>query len=58
MTSVKPKSYRPIAANQKAYDELYRLYQKIHDAFGGLDKSADLSRVMKDLLVLKHAALT
>lgn len=56
MTSVKPKSYRPIAANKKVYDDLYRLYRQVHDAFGGLDKSADLSRVMKDLLVLKHAA--
>ncbi len=55
MTSVKPKSYRPIAANQKIYDDLYRLYRQVHDAFGGLEKSADLSRVMKDLLVLKHA---
>ncbi len=55
MTSVKPKSYRPIPAHQKVYDDLYRLYRKVHDAFGGLDKSADLSRLMKDLLVLKHA---
>ncbi len=55
MTRVKPKSYRPIAANKKVYDDLYRLYRQVYDAFGGLDKSADLSRVMKDLLVLKHA---
>ncbi len=55
MTSVKPKSYRPIAAHQKVYDDLYRLYRQVYDAFGGLEKSADLSRVMKDLLVLKHA---
>ena len=56
MTSVKPKSYRPIAANRKAYDRLYALYRQVHDAFGGLDKSADLSRVMKDLLAIKAAA--
>jgi L-ribulokinase len=56
MTSVKPKSYRPIAANQKIYDRLYRLYRQIHDAFGGLDKSADLSRVMKELLEIKVAS--
>jgi len=55
MTSVKPKSYRPIAAHRKVYDDLYRLYRQVYDAFGGLEKSADLSRVMKDLLVLKHA---
>ena len=56
MTSVLPKAYRPHAAHQRTYDELYRLYRRAHDAFGGLDKSADLSRVMKDLLVLKRAA--
>jgi L-ribulokinase len=27
----------------------------VHDAFGGLNQSADLSRVMKDLLALKEA---
>jgi L-ribulokinase len=55
MTRVLPKSYRPIAKNQKVYDDLYRLYRKVHDAFGGIDQSADLSRIMKDLLVIKHA---
>lgn len=53
MTSVKPKSYRPITANQKTYDKLYRLYRQVHDAFGGLNKAADLSRVMKELLDIK-----
>jgi L-ribulokinase len=56
MTSVQAKSYRPIAGNQKTYDQLYVLYRQVHDAFGGLNKSADLSRVMKDLLAIKHAA--
>jgi L-ribulokinase len=56
MTSVKAKSYRPIAANRKIYDQLYVLYRTTHDAFGGLNKAADLSRVMKDLLVIKDAA--
>ncbi|MBI4622917.1 MAG: ribulokinase [Verrucomicrobia bacterium] len=53
MTSVQPKSYQPIAANQRIYDELYRLYRQVHDAFGGVSQAADLSRVMKDLLALK-----
>ncbi len=56
MTRVKPKSYRPIAAHRKTYDRLYSLYRQVHDAFGGLNKSADLSRVMKDLLEIKAAA--
>lgn len=55
MTCVQSRSYRPIARNQKVYDDLYRLYRQVHDAFGGIDRAADLSRVMKDLLVIKHA---
>ena len=56
MTSVQAKSYRPIAANRKVYNQLYTLYRATHDAFGGVNKSSDLSRVMKDLLALKSAA--
>ena len=56
MTWVQKKSYRPIAAHRKTYDQLYALYRTAHDAFGGVNKSSDLSRVMKDLLVLKSAS--
>jgi L-ribulokinase len=56
MTSLQPKSYRPNAAHQQTYEELYRLYRQVHDAFGGLNRAADLSRVMKDLLALKQKA--
>ena len=55
MTRVQPKSYRPIAANRKAYDELYALYRQVHDAFGGRNPQADLGGVMKRLLQLKSA---
>jgi L-ribulokinase len=55
MTRVKPGSYRPIRANQTTYDTLYRLYRQLHDAFGGLNRSADLSNVMKELLELKRS---
>ncbi len=55
MTRVRPRSYRPLAANRKIYDRLYVLYRQVHDAFGGVNKSADLSRVMKDLLALKQS---
>ncbi len=53
MTSVAPKSYKPNAPAQKTYDRLYALYRQVHDAFGGVSKSADLSRVMKQLLEIK-----
>jgi L-ribulokinase len=48
-------AYKPKTANQRVYDHLYVLYRQIHDSFGGVNKSADLSRVMKDLLEIKAA---
>ena len=56
MTRVQAKAYRPIPAHRRTYDQLYRLYRQLHDSFGGLDRQADLSGVMKELLVLKAAA--
>ena len=49
------KSYRPIAKNQKTYNQLYSLYRQLHDSLGGVSKSADLSGVMKELLAIKSA---
>jgi L-ribulokinase len=46
-------AYKPKAANQKIYNRLYALYRQLHDSFGGVNKSADLSRVMKELLEIK-----
>jgi L-ribulokinase len=56
MTSIKPVCYAPIPENQAVYERLYRLYRELHDAFGGVNKSADLSRVMKDLIAIKQSA--
>lgn len=53
MTRLANVSYRPIAANRKTYDRLYALYRRLHDAFGGIDRSTDLSRVMKELMELR-----
>lgn len=51
-----PKAtYRPIAANQKVYDQLFALYLQLHDSFGGVQQT-DLSRLMKDLLEIQAAA--
>jgi len=55
MTSLKDVSYKPDPAARKTYDKLYKLYRKLHDAFGGVEKSADLSGVMKDLLSIKNS---
>ena len=46
-------AYKPKAANQKVYNRLYALYRQLHDSFGGVNKSADLSLVMKELLDIK-----
>lgn len=54
MTSLKPVSYRPKPANRRVYDKLYQLYRQLHDAFGGLDKKANLGVIMKDLLAIKE----
>ena len=53
MTAVKAEEYEPIPENKKIYDQLYQLYRTLHDGFGGLNKSVDLSHVMKELLALK-----
>ncbi len=56
MTTLKKVAYKPIAKNQKIYDQLYRLYRQLHDGLGGLKKESDLSRLMKDLLAIKESA--
>ena len=55
MTSLRETRYAPTAENRKVYDQLYRLYRELHDSFGGLTKSTDLTRVMKDLIEIKYA---
>jgi len=54
MTSLKPDCYTPNPEAQAVYDRLYALYRQLHDAFGGVNKSADLGNVMKDLIALQQ----
>ena len=54
MTSVKPEIFSPIPENKKMYDRLYALYLQLHDAFGGVNKTADLSGLMKQLIEIKQ----
>ena len=54
MTSLKRKTYKPIAGNKLVYDRLYALYLQIHDAFGGVNRQADLSHLMKELISIKE----
>ena len=54
MTRVKDIVYKPDAERHKAYTELFALYRQVHDAFGGINTSADLGSVMKQLLAIKE----
>lgn len=56
MTGIKPKVYRPIAEHTVIYQQLYRIYKTLHDAFG-LAGNVPVERVMKDLLKIKSEIL-
>jgi L-ribulokinase len=54
MTSVKDTQFVPDQARHAVYDKLYELYRDLHDSFGGVSRSADLSHVMKRLIEIKY----
>jgi len=56
MTGTKDVVYHPIPENVAVYERLYALYLAVHDAFGGVNRSADLSGVMKELISIRQAA--
>ncbi len=58
MTDVKAKHFVPDPARGAVYDELYALYRDLHDSFGGLRRSTDLSQVMKRLIEIKYEQLS
>ncbi len=46
--------YKPRPAERKRYNLLYAQYRALHDNFGQVPPAGGVSRVMKDLLQLKH----
>lgn len=56
MISLSNTSYAADPNRAETYDRLYALYRQLHDAFGGVNRSADLSTVMKDLIEIKASA--
>ena len=54
MTSLRDVQYTPKSDNKAVYDELYVLYRQLHDGFGGLNKTADLSGLMKSLIRIRE----
>ena len=58
MTGTREGPYEPrgSASGRESYDELYSLYRRLHDAFGGVNREADLGDVMKNLSALRERA--
>ncbi|MGD0140574.1 MAG: ribulokinase [Tepidisphaeraceae bacterium] len=57
MTGAQPRMFTPNPASVAVYERLYRLYRRLHDAFGVAGHQADLSDVMKELLSIRDRAL-
>jgi L-ribulokinase len=53
MCGTKEESFLPNPENHKVYQDLYRLYAQLHDAFGTKKWSGKLFNVMKDLLSIR-----
>ena len=53
MTAIQETVFKPIRANVKTYNRIYRQYRRLHDVFGTKEYSENLYDVMKDLLVLR-----
>lgn len=58
MTGVQDQSFTPNPENMKVYDRLYKLYKKLHDAFGTRTADNKLHEVMKDLLAIREGVET
>lgn len=55
MCGLKDVTYTPIEENHAAYDRLFILYRKLHDAFGAAGYAGKLDGVMKELLAIKRS---
>ncbi len=53
MIALQPQEFTPNLRSQAIYDKLYAQYRLLHDAFGLCGTSADLSGVMKELLLIR-----
>ncbi|MHC4874249.1 MAG: ribulokinase, partial [Planctomycetota bacterium] len=56
MTGIKTRVYKPIKKNVKVYQELYKIYRQLHDAFGKTGYKGKLDNVMKDLISIRDKA--
>lgn len=53
MCAVKDHVFRPDPENHRIYQEIYRNYLQLHDAFGTKEWSGNLYPIMKDLLSIR-----
>ncbi len=53
MTGLKPRVFKPNAKAHATYKQLYRLYRKLHDAFGTREWNGNLFDVMKELIEIR-----
>jgi L-ribulokinase len=56
MTGLKPRVFKPNPKAHEVYRQFYRLYRKLHDAFGTKDWNGNLYDVMKQLIDLRNQA--
>ncbi len=54
----KKKVYHPIKENVEIYEKIYRLYKKLHDAFGRKEFNESLFDVMKELLNIRKEVIS
>ncbi len=53
MAGVQPHVYKPDPTAATIYERLFRVYRRLHDAFGIAGHGADLSMLMKELLAIR-----
>jgi len=56
MTGLKPRVFQPNPKAHEVYQPLYRLYRKLHDAFGTQQWEGNLYGVMKELIDIRNRA--
>jgi len=56
MASPPHRTFKPNPKHVETYNQLYRVYRRLHDAFGTANHSDALGDVMKQLLTIRDAA--
>ena len=56
MTGLKPQVYQPDPKAHAVYQELYKLYRELHDAFGTTAWNGNLHGIMKKLIEIRGKA--